>query len=91
MQIKDRQKLLVIVTIAAVALFAADHLIRAPLVSAWNARAAQLTKLHNNLARGQMLVQRERGPRGDEFDPASPVHRNVLFRLPRRRRSESRP
>lgn len=63
MQIKDRQKLLVIVTIAAVALFAADHLIRAPLVSAWNARAAQLTKLRNNLARGRMLVQRERGLR----------------------------
>jgi hypothetical protein len=60
MQIKDRQKLLVIVTVAAVGLFAADALVRAPLVSAWNARAARITQLRNQVTRGKMLVQRER-------------------------------
>lgn len=63
MQIKDRQKLLLTVTIAAVALFALDQLVRAPLVSAWNARAARLTSLRNQVARGRMLIQRERGIR----------------------------
>ena len=63
MQIKDRQKMLVIVTIVAVSLFAVDHLVRAPLVSAWNARATQLTDLRNKVARGRMLIQREAGLR----------------------------
>jgi len=62
-QIKDRQKMLVIVTIVAVSLFAVDHLVRAPLVSAWNARATQLTDLRNKVARGRMLIQREAGLR----------------------------
>jgi hypothetical protein len=61
--IKDRQKMLVIVTLVAVGLFAADHLVRAPLVSAWNARATQLTDLRNKVARGRMLIQREAGLR----------------------------
>jgi hypothetical protein len=63
MQIKDRQKLLLIVTIAAVSLFALDQLVRAPLASAWNARSAHLTALRNQVARGRMLLQRERGIR----------------------------
>lgn len=63
MQIKDRQKLLVLVTVAAVGLFAADALVRAPLVSAWNARAARITQLRNQVSRGKMLTQRERGIR----------------------------
>jgi hypothetical protein len=62
-QIKDRQKMLVLVTIAAVALFAADELVRAPLVKAWNTRSARLTSLRNQVARGKMLMQRERGIR----------------------------
>jgi hypothetical protein len=63
MEIKNRQKLLVIVTVAAVALFAADQFVRAPLVNAWNARAGRLSELRSQLARGRMLVQRERGLR----------------------------
>ena len=63
MQIKDRQKFLVIVTIVAVGLFAADELVRAPLMSAWSARAAKITALRNQVSRGRMLVQRERGIR----------------------------
>ncbi len=68
MQIKDRQKFLVIVTVAAVALFAADELVRAPLMSAWSARAAKITALRNQVSRGRMLVQRERGIRNHWAD-----------------------
>jgi hypothetical protein len=60
---KDRQRLLLIVTIAAVSLFAADHLVRAPLVKAWKARSVQLTALRNKVARGRMLLQREQSLR----------------------------
>ena len=63
MQIKNRQQLLLFVTIGAVALFAADALVRAPLMNLWNARAARVTALRAQVARGRMLVQRERGIR----------------------------
>ena len=61
MEVKNRQKLLVILSITVVALFAADQLIRAPLVNAWRARAARVAALKNQVARGKMLMQRERG------------------------------
>jgi len=66
-QIKNRQQLLLIVTIGAVALFAADALIRAPLMNLWSARAARVTALRNQVSRGRMLVQRERAIR-DHWD-----------------------
>src|SRR5579864_426215 len=62
-QIKNRQQLLLFVTIGAVALFAADALVRAPLMNLWSARAARVTALRTQVARGRMLVQRERGIR----------------------------
>jgi len=62
-QIKDRQKLLIILTVSVVALFAADQLVRAPLMSAWNARATRISALRNQVSRGRMLMQRERGLR----------------------------
>ena len=68
MPIKNRQKLLVVLTIGAVALFAADELVRAPLMKAWNARAARLTTLRSQLARGKMLIERERGIRNHWVD-----------------------
>jgi hypothetical protein len=63
MQIKDRQKLLIIITIAAVGLFAVDELVRAPLMAAWHARSTRLATLRSQVARGRMLIQRERGIR----------------------------
>ena len=68
MEIKNRQKLLVILSVGVVALFAADQLIRAPLVSAWHARGTRLTTLRNQVARGKMLMQRERGIRNHWAD-----------------------
>jgi len=60
---KNRQKVLIILSVTVVALFAADQLIRAPLFSAWQARASRVAALRNQVARGKMLLQRERGIR----------------------------
>jgi hypothetical protein len=78
MQIKDRQKLLIILTVAVIALLAADQLVRAPLMSAWNARAARLTSLRNQVARGRMLLQRERGIRNHWTEMQSKALTNNL-------------
>ena len=78
MQIKDRQKLLIIVTAAALGLFAADQLVRAPLVSIWSARATRLTALRNQVARGSMLLQRERGIRNHWTEMQSKALTNNL-------------
>jgi len=76
--IKDRQKLLIIVTVAAVALFALDELVRAPLMSAWNARAAKITALRNQVSRGRMLLQREHGIRNHWADMQTKALTNNL-------------
>lgn len=61
METKNRQKLLIILSVTVVALFAADQLVRAPLYNAWQARASRVAALRNQVARGKMLLQRERG------------------------------
>ena len=61
MPTKNRQQILIFATIAVVALFALDALVRAPLVSLWSARAAKVTALRNQVARGRLLMQRELG------------------------------
>lgn len=78
MQIKDRQKFLVWVTIAAVSLFAADELVRAPLASLWRGRAARISALRNQVARGRMLLARERGLRNHWADMQTKALTNNL-------------
>ena len=63
MQIKNRQQLLIILTVTAVALFAGDKLLVTPLLSAWKARAAHVAQLRKQVAGRQRLLQRERGLR----------------------------
>jgi hypothetical protein len=63
MPIKNRQRLLFIVTGVAVALFLGDKALLGPLTDAWKARSARITALRNQVARGRMLVLRERGIR----------------------------
>ena len=63
MQIKNRQRLLVIVAIVGIALFAGDRLVFSPLVDAWGARSKRITELRKQITQGKMLVQRERGIR----------------------------
>ena len=57
--LKNRQQLLAVVAIAAVALFAADRLIRAPLASAWNARAKRIADLRTQIHEGKALLDRQ--------------------------------
>ncbi len=64
MPIKNRQQLLVIAAIVAVALFLGDKLVRAPLSAAWSARARHITDLRRQVSQGKLLVQRERSIRG---------------------------
>ena len=63
MQTRNRQQLLLIVTIAAIALFAGDRLLLSPLLKAWSGRAARISELRKQLAQGKMLAQREQGIR----------------------------
>ena len=59
MQIKNRQQLLIIGAIAAIALFAGDELVLSPLMKIWGARAAHVAELRKQIDRGKGLVERE--------------------------------
>lgn len=59
MQIKNRQQLLIIGAIAAIALFAGDELVLSPLMKIWGARAARVAELRKQIDRGKGLVERE--------------------------------
>jgi Tfp pilus assembly protein PilO len=63
MQIKNRQQVLVMGAIAAVVLFAGDHLLLEPLLKAWGTRATRISDLQKDISRGNMLVQREQSIR----------------------------
>lgn len=63
MPIKNRQKLLFLVTGIAVALLLGDKVVLSTLSDAWKARAARITALRNQVSRGRMLQVRERGIR----------------------------
>jgi hypothetical protein len=62
MQIKNRQQLLTILAIAAIALFAANQLVLSPLQKVWNGRATRISDLRKNINRANMLIQREQLP-----------------------------
>jgi hypothetical protein len=59
MPIKNRQQLLILLTIAAVGLFAGEHLVYNPLAHLWSSRQETIAKLRTRLNEGQRLVQRE--------------------------------
>jgi hypothetical protein len=62
-QIKNRQQLLVIGAIVAVALFAGDQLVLSPVLKVWSTRATRVAELRKKIADGKMLVQREQSIR----------------------------
>ena len=64
MQIKNRQQLLIIGAVVAIALFAGDQLVLSPLLKVWSARATRITDLRKKITDGKMLVQREQNIRG---------------------------
>ena len=59
MQIKNRQQLLVILAIVAIALFVGDELVLTPLTKIWGKRAERVTQLRKDIDRGKGLVERE--------------------------------
>jgi hypothetical protein len=63
MQIKNRQQVLIIGAIAAVALFASDRLVLSPLLGAWSGRAKNISTLRQKISDAQSLAQREQGIR----------------------------
>jgi hypothetical protein len=63
MNITNRQQLLGIVAIVAVALLAGDRLLFTPLVQSWKSRSAQVAQLRKSVAQGTQLLERERAIR----------------------------
>jgi hypothetical protein len=54
-----RQRLLAIIAIGIVALFALDRLVFTPLAKGWKGRSAALAQLRKSINNGSMLIQRE--------------------------------
>lgn len=63
MQIKDRQQMLAVVAIAAVALLAGDRLLFSPMTHAWEARSKRIVQLRKQIEDGSQLLRREPGIR----------------------------
>ena len=59
MRIEIRQRMLAIVAITIVALFALDRMVLSPLLAGWKNRSAELAKLRKSIEQGNMLIQRE--------------------------------
>jgi hypothetical protein len=78
MQTKNRQQLLIIVTIAAVSLFAADRLVLSPLLKAWSVRATRIADLHKNIDRANAMMQREQLPNQSIRSRWEQMSRNTL-------------
>jgi len=63
MKIENRQQWLVVLTIAAVALLAADKLVFTPLTSVWTERSKEIARLRTQVSDGASLIKREQAIR----------------------------
>ena len=63
MKIENRQQILIVLTIAAVGLLAADKLVVAPLTNVWKERSKEITRLRAQVSEGASLMKRERAIR----------------------------
>jgi Tfp pilus assembly protein PilO len=63
MNLSNRQHLLAVVAITAVALLAGDKFVFSPLVASWNARSTRLADLRKKVAEGTDKIRREAGVR----------------------------
>src|SRR2546423_12677638 len=59
MQIKNRQQLLIMVTIAVVAVFAGDKIIITPLSNLWSARSKEIGGLETDVRNAKALAKQE--------------------------------
>jgi hypothetical protein len=55
---KNRQHLLILITLAVVALFLGDRLLYTPLTNSWKARSERLADLKKKVRDGELLLQR---------------------------------
>jgi len=62
--IKNRQHLLAVMAITAVALLAGDKFVFSPLVSSWKERTARIVELKKSVSQGSLLVARAQNIRG---------------------------
>jgi Tfp pilus assembly protein PilO len=60
MRIDNRQRLLAILAISGLGLLVADWFVFTPLTHLWQSRSKQVAELHQEIADGSSLVQRER-------------------------------
>jgi Tfp pilus assembly protein PilO len=65
MEIKNRQQLLIVLTIVAAALLVGVDFVYTPLSGWWTARAAQIKDLRGRVHDGKMLIRDENGLRGE--------------------------
>jgi Tfp pilus assembly protein PilO len=63
MNINNRQQLLAIIAIAAVAIWAGDKLILSPLTRSWAERVKQIAELRKSISQGNGLLGREQSIR----------------------------
>lgn len=59
MEIKNRQKLLLVLAVVAVALLLGDKLIFTPLTNSWKERSAKITQLKKSISDGDAVLKRE--------------------------------
>ena len=59
MKIENRQQMLVVVAVAAVALLIADRAVLTPLTTLWKTRSVRIAELRKQIEQGSSLVQRE--------------------------------
>lgn len=63
MQIKDRQKFLLIIAAVAMGLLIADNFVFEPLIAGWKARSEKLEALENSVRSAKSLIMNEAGIR----------------------------
>lgn len=59
MEIKNRQKLLVIAAVLGVAFLLGDKMVVTPLMASWDARSRQIAELTKQVKQGSLLVSRD--------------------------------
>jgi hypothetical protein len=60
MNLGNRQQLLGVLAIVAVALLVGDRLVVTPLIKTWKERTAQLAQMKKSVAQGTQLIERDR-------------------------------
>jgi hypothetical protein len=87
MNIKNRQQVLAVVAIVAVALLAGDKFVLSPLTQSWKARTDKIAELKKSVSQGAQLVARDQLIRGrwdhmkTNMLPSNPtVAENEVFR-----------